>query len=138
VRAIVFSCLLAVVLAGCGQSDSDAALGAAEGYVRALGKADGRGTCAHMTHGLQQRFASGAMFANPGLSGDCPTLMQAELDALPPDSRRRFGAATIANLKLKGPTGTFTYTLTGTRIVGKVAKEGGAWKVSCCVPGQDG
>ena len=137
VRPVLLSCLLALLLAGCGTSDTDKARGAAEGYVKALGKGDGKGTCAHMTSGLQKRFSSAVTFANPELSGDCPKLMQAALDSIGPEQLTQFGAAKIGEVKAKGSTGTFVYTVHGARINGRVAREGGSWKVSCCVPGQD-
>ncbi len=137
-RALPLALVCAVAVAGCGTSDTDRARAAAEGYVRALGKGDGRGTCAHMTAGLQRRFRSAVTFANPELSGDCPKLMQAALDSIGPDALRQFGAAKIEDVKVKGSGGTFVYTVRGSRIGGKVAEEGGGWKVSCCVPGQEG
>ncbi len=137
VRPVLLSCLLALLLAGCGASDADQARSAAEGYVKALGKGDGKGTCAHMTTGLQKRFSSAVTFANPELSGDCAKLMQAALDSIGPEQLTQFGAAKISEVKAKGSTGTFVYTVRGARINGRVAREHGSWKVSCCVPGQE-
>ena len=136
-RTLAISAVLAVVLAGCGASDTDKARSAAEGYVKALGKGDGKGTCSHMTTGLQKRFSSAVTFANPELSGDCPKLMQAALNSIGPEQLTQFGAAKISEVKAKGSTGTFVYTVRGARINGRVAVEKGAWKVSCCVPGQE-
>ena len=130
--------LAALALTGCGASDGDQAHDAAQSYVKALGKRDGKGTCAQMTNGLQQRFASAVTFANPGLHGDCARLMQAALDSLPDEQLAAFGGASIDDVKVTGSTGTFTYALKTARVQGKVAKAGGRWKVSCCVPGQDG
>jgi hypothetical protein len=137
VRPALLSCLIALLLAGCGTSNTDKARSAAEGYVTAFGKGDGKGTCAHMTSGLQKRFISGVTFANPGLSGDCAKLMQASLDAIGPEQLARFGAAKITEVKAKGSTGTFVYIVRRARINGRVAVESGSWKVSCCVPGQE-
>jgi len=137
VRPVLLSCLLALLLAGCGASDTDKARGAAEGYVKALGKSDGEGTCAHMTTGLQKRFSSAVTFANPELSGGCPRLMQAALDSIGPEQLTQFGTAKISEVKAKGTTGTFVYTVGSARIDGRVAREKGTWKVSCCVPGQE-
>ena len=137
-RTLAISAVLAVAVAGCGASDTDKARSAAQGYVKALGKGDGKGTCAHMTTGLQKRFSSAVTFANPELSGDCAKLMQAALDSIGPEQLTQFGAAKIGEVKAKGSTGTFVYTVRGARINGRVAREGGSWKVSCCVPGQDG
>ena len=36
---------------------------------------------------------------------------------------------------MTGSNGTFVYRLHDIRVDGKVAREGGQWKVSCCVPG---
>jgi hypothetical protein len=137
VRPVLLSCLLALVLTGCGASETDRAREAAQGYVKALGKSDGKGTCAHMTKGLRKRFSSAVTFANPELSGDCPKLMQAALDSIGPDQLTQFGSAKISEVKAKGSTGTFVYTVQGARINGRVAREDGSWKVSCCVPGQE-
>lgn len=137
VRPALLSCLLALVLTGCGASDADKARDAARGYVKALGKGDGKGTCADMTTGLQKRFSSAVTFANPELSGDCPKLMQASLDAIGPEQLTQFGQAKIGEVKATGSTGTFVYTVRGARINGRVAREKGSWKVSCCVPGQE-
>lgn len=136
-RPLAISAVLAVAVAGCGASDADKARGAAEGYVKALGKGDGKGTCSHMTTGLQKRFSSAVTFANPELSGDCPKLMQAALDSIGPEQLTQFGTAKISEVKAKGSTGTFVYTVRGARINGRVAVEKGTWKVSCCVPGQE-
>ncbi|MGZ6697869.1 MAG: hypothetical protein ACXVFL_19815 [Solirubrobacteraceae bacterium] len=137
-RAAVLLIAATVALAGCGTSDTDQARNAAQGYVKALGTRDGKGVCAHMTKGLQQRFTSAVTFANPGLSGDCGKLMQAAIDSVPADQLAQFAAARISDVKVGGSTGTFTYMLRAAKVDGKVAKEGGSWKVSCCVPGQDG
>jgi hypothetical protein len=136
-RTVLLTCLLAVLLSGCGSSATDQARTAAEGYVHALGHSDGRATCSHMTVGLQRRFGSAVTFANPELSGDCPKLMQASLDAIGPSQLQQFGTAAISGVKVKGSSGTFIYSVRGTRINGRVAQEKGKWLVSCCVPGQE-
>lgn len=136
-RSLAISAVLAIAIAGCGASDTDQARSAAQSYVKALGKRDGKGVCSHMTAGLQKRFTSAVTFANPGLTGDCPKLMQSAVDSVPADQLAQFGTAKIDDVKVKGSTGTFTYALKSAKVQGKVAKEDGSWKVSCCVPGQE-
>ena len=138
VRAAVLAAVLVLPLLGCGGSDATDAGAAAQAYVHALGRHDGKGVCAHMTQALQKRFTSAVTFANPGLTGDCARLMQAAIDSVPAEQLAQFSAASIRNVKVKGASGTFTYTLKAAKVDGRVAKEGGSWKVSCCVPGQDG
>lgn len=138
VRAALLAVVLALPIAGCGGSDAAEAGAAAKAYVHALGRRDGKDVCAHMTTGLQKRFASAVTFANPELSGDCGRLMQAAIDSVPAEQLAQFSTAAIRNVKVKGSTGTFTYQLRAAKVDGRVAKEGGSWKVSCCVPGQDG
>ena len=138
VRAAVLAVLFTLPLAGCGGSDATDAGAAAKAYVHALGKRDGKDVCAHMTKALQKRFSSAVTFANPDLTGDCARLMQASIDSVPAEQLAQFSAASIRNVKVKGSSGTFTYTLKTAKVDGRVAKEDGSWKVSCCVPGQDG
>ena len=64
--------------------------------------------------------------------------MSLALRSLPYDQLQQFSTAKIESVKLTGATGTFVYRLRDLKVDGKVAREGGAWKVSCCVPGQDG
>ena len=137
-KTLAIALALAVATAGCGASDADQARSSAQAYVKALGKRDGKGVCSHMTKGLQQRFTSALTLANPGVTGDCAKLMQDAIDSVPADQLAQFGAASIDNVKVTGSTGTFTYALKTAKVQGKVAKESGSWKVSCCVPGQDG
>jgi hypothetical protein len=137
-KTFAIAAVVALATTGCGASDADQARSAAQGYVKALGKRDGKDVCSHMTKGLQQRFASALTLANPGVTGDCTKLMQDALDSLPPDQLAQFGSASIDDVRVTGSTGSFTYALKTAKVQGKVAKEGGSWKVSCCVPGQDG
>jgi hypothetical protein len=137
-RLVLVACLLCLpAAAACGGGDDSAdARKAAEGYVTTLGKRDGAGTCARMTKGLQRQFTDAVVKADARFRGrSCPQVMQAALDAIPPAQLKQFGQAKIDNLKLDGDKGTFRYTLGSIRVDGRVAKEGGEWKVSCCVPG---
>jgi hypothetical protein len=137
-RLAVFVSLLCVAgAAACGGSDSSAdARKAAQSYVSTLGKRDGAGTCALMTKPLQQQFTAAVVRSDARFKGrTCPQIMQAALDTIPPDQLRDFSRAKIADLKLDGDSGTFRYTLGRINVDGKVAKENGDWKVSCCVPG---
>jgi hypothetical protein len=136
---VLTGCLLALVLIGCGSSDVGDARGAAQAYTQALGRRDGTAVCAHMTTGLQQRFASSVTLANPGLTGECPKLMQAALNSVPPAQLGQFATAKIVGVQITGDTGSFTYAVKGgAKVDGRVAKQDGSWKVSCCVPGQGG
>jgi hypothetical protein len=137
-RLVLVACLLCVpVVAACGGGDDSAdARKAAEGYVTTLGKRDGAGTCARMTKGLQRQFTDAVVKADARFRGRaCPEVMQAALDAIPPAQLKEFSGAKIDNVKLDGDKGTFRYTLGSIRVDGRVAKENGDWKVSCCVPG---
>jgi hypothetical protein len=137
-RLAAFVCLLAVpAAAACGGDGTDDARKAAEGYVQKLGKRDGAGTCDEMTKQLQQQFLRAAARTNAQFRGrNCQQVMQTALDAIAPTQLRQFSGAKIENVKVDGDTGTFRYTLGQIRVDGKVAKEDGDWKVSCCVPGQ--
>jgi hypothetical protein len=137
-RLALVVCLLALPAAtACGGGgDTADARKAAEGYVTTLGKRDGAGTCARMTKGLQRQFTDAVVRADARFRGrGCGTVMQAALNSIPPAQLRQFAQAKIDNLKLDGDKGTFRYTLGKIRVDGKVAKENGDWKVSCCVPG---
>ena len=138
-RAAALACLIAVsaTATACGGGDDTGeARKAAQGYVTTLGKRDGAGTCARMTKALQQQFTAAVVQADNRFKGrSCPQVMQAALDTIPSDQLRQFAQAKISNLKLHGDSGTFRYTLGKINVDGKVAKEGGDWKVSCCVPG---
>jgi hypothetical protein len=138
-RLALVACLLCLPLAAaaCGGGDDTAeARKAAEGYVTTLGKRDGAGTCERMTGGLQRQFTAAVVKADPRFRGkSCPEVMQAALDTISPAQLKQFSQAKIDNLKLDGDKGTFRYTLGKIRVDGRVAKEDGDWKVSCCVPG---
>jgi hypothetical protein len=139
-RVALAACLLAIpTAAACGGDDEAGARKAAEGYVRTLGKRDGAGTCARMTKGLQRQFTDAVVRTAPQFRGrPCGQVMQTALNTIPPAQLRQFGNAKIEDLKVKGDSGTFRYTLGKINVDGKVAKEGGDWKVSCCVPGSTG
>jgi hypothetical protein len=139
-RLALAACLLALpCAAACGGNDEEGARKAAEGYVSTLGKRDGAGTCARMTKGLQRQFTAAVVRTDARFRGrSCPQVMQAALDSIPPAQLRQFTGAKIDNLTVKDDRGTFRYTLGGIRVDGKVAKEDGDWKVSCCVPGTGG
>jgi hypothetical protein len=139
-RLALVACLLALPgAAACGGDDTAGARKAAEGYVSTLGKRDGAGTCARMTKGLQQQFLQVVARTDARLRGSsCPQAMQAALDTISAAQLRRFARAKIENLQVEGDTGSFRYTVGRIRVDGKVAKEDGDWKVSCCVPGAGG
>ena len=128
-------CLAGATACGGGNDSSDARK-AAQSYVSTLGKRDGAGTCALMTKSLQQQFTAAVAKSDARFKGrSCPQIMQAALDTIPRDQLRNFSRAKISDLKLDGDSGTFRYTLGTINVDGKVAKENGDWKVSCCVPG---
>ena len=136
VAALVSLVCVAGVTACGGGNDSSDARKAAQSYVSTLGKRDGAGTCALMTKALQQQFTTAVVRSDARFRGrSCPQIMQAALDTIPPDQLRNFSRAKIADLKLDGDSGTFRYTLGTINVDGRVAKESGDWKVSCCVPG---
>jgi hypothetical protein len=140
-RVALAACLLALpAVAACGGGNDEAgARKAAEGYVQTLGKRDGAGTCARMTKSLQRQFTDAVARTAPQLRGRaCPAVMQAALNTIATAQLRQFSRAKIDALKVKGDAGTFRYTLGKIRVNGKVAKEGGDWKVSCCVPNAGG
>ena len=146
-RLALLVCLLAVPAVGaCGGNDQDDAQKAAESYVSELGDRDGAGTCEHMTADLQQQFTAAVAAQQPQFKGrDCARIMQTALNAIPPAQLKLFADAKISEMKLDGERGTFRYTLGPSpdipdeiNVDGRVAKEDGDWKVSCCVPGQSG
>jgi hypothetical protein len=129
-------CLAGAAACGGGGDNSADARKAAQSYVSTLGKRDGAGTCALMTKTLQRQFTAAVVRSDARFKGrSCQQIMQAALDTIPPDQLRNFSRAKISDLKLDGDSGTFRYTLGTINVDGKVAKEGGDWKVSCCVPG---
>ena len=138
-RLVLVACLLCLpaLAAACGGGDDNAdARKAAEGYVTTLGKRDGAGTCARMTKSLQRQFTDAVVKADARFRGrGCAEVMQAALDTIPPAQLKQFSEAKIDNVKLDGDKGTFRYTLGKIGVDGRVAKEDGDWKVSCCVPG---
>src|SRR5919199_2647446 len=137
-RLALAACLLALpATAACGGGNDTAdARKAASGYVAALGKGDGAGACARMTKGLQQQFLAAVGRLDARFRGQpCARAMSAALRTIPPDQLKRFSQAKIDDLQVKGDGGTFRYTLGQIRVNGRVAKEDGDWKVSCCVPG---
>ena len=139
-RLALVACLLAVAgAAACGGDDTAGARKAAEGYVSTLGKRDGAGTCALMTKGLQQQFLQAVARTDARFRGSsCRQAMQAALDTISPAQLRQFARAKIEDLKVDGDHGTFRYTVSRIRVDGRVSKEDGTWKVSCCVPGAGG
>jgi hypothetical protein len=139
-RVVLAACLLALPgLTACGGSDDSGARKAAEGYVSTLGKRDGAGTCARMTKSLQRQFTDAVVRSAPQFRGrPCGQVMQTALDTIPAAQLKQFSEAKIDDLKVDGDTGTFRYTLGKIRVNGKVAKEDGDWKVSCCVPNAGG
>ena len=140
-RVVLAACLLAIPGASAcgGGNDEDGARKAAEGYVQTLGKRDGAGTCSRMTKGLQRQFTDAVVRTAPQFRGKgCPGVMQSALNTIPAAQLKQFSQAKIDDLKVDGDTGTFRYTLGTIRVNGRVAKEDGDWKVSCCVPGGGG
>jgi hypothetical protein len=140
-RAVLPLCLVALTVAGCGGGDSetDHARKAAETYVHDLGARDGDAVCADMTKALQSQFTDTVGRGNPEVRGrSCGEIMSLALRSIPADQLQEFSTAKIDDVKVSGSTGSFVYRLRDLKVNGNVAKEGGAWKVSCCVPGQEG
>jgi hypothetical protein len=140
-RVALAACLLAIPgAAACGGGNGeDGARNAAEGYVQTLGKRDGPGTCSRMTKGLQRQFTDAVVRTAPQFRGkSCQAVMQSALNTIPAAQLKQFSQAKIDDLKVDGDTGTFRYTLGKIRVNGRVAKEDGDWKVSCCVPNAGG
>jgi hypothetical protein len=138
--SVTLLCLLTVGAAGCGggSSEADHAQKAAETYVHDLGARDGDAVCADMTKALQKQFADTVSKANPEVQGQtCGQIMTQALQSIPYDQLQQFSTAKIESVKVDGAAGSFVYRLRDLKVNGKVAQESGAWKVSCCVPGQD-
>ena len=139
-HAVLALALLAFAMTGCGggDSESDHARRSAEAYVHDLGERDGEAVCADMTRALQKQFADTVGRANPEVQGrGCSEIMSLALRSIPSDQLDQFTVAKIESVKVKGSTGSFAYRLRDLRVPGKVTRESGAWKVSCCVPGQE-
>ena len=119
------------------RNDSSDARKAAQGYVTTLGKRDGAGTCALMTKSLQQPVHRRRREVRRPVQG--PHVRRRSCRRRSTRSRATSCAtsarAKISDLKLDGDSGTFRYTLGTINVDGRVAKENGDWKVSCCVPG---
>jgi hypothetical protein len=140
-RAAALLCLLAVGGAGCGGGDSEAdhARKAAETYVHDLGARDGDAVCADMTRALQKQFTETVSRGNPEVRGQaCGQIMTLALRSIPYDQLKQFSTAKIESVEVKDSAGSFVYRLRDLKVDGKMTREGGAWKVSCCVPGQEG
>jgi hypothetical protein len=140
-RAALALCLLALGAIGCGGGDSEAdhARKAAETYVHDLGARDGDAVCADMTKALQKQFIDTVVRGNPEVRGQsCGQIMTLALRSIPYDQLQQFSSAKIESVKVDGAGGSFVYRLRDLKVDGKVAREGGGWKVSCCVPGQEG
>ena len=140
-RAALPLCLVALTVAGCGGGDSetDHARKAAENYVHDLGARDGDAVCADMTKALQSQFTDTVGRGNPEVRGrSCGEIMSLALRSIPSDQLQEFSTAKIDDVKVSGSTGSFVYRLRDLRVDGRVAQGSGAWKVSCCVPGQEG
>ena len=139
--AVALLCLATLGVIGCGGGDSetDHARKAAETYVHDLGARDGDAVCADMTKALQKQFTETVGRGNPEVRGQpCGQIMTLALRSIPYDQLQQFTAAKIQDVKVDGSTGSFVYRLRDLKVNGKVAQEGGDWKVSCCVPGQEG
>src|SRR3954463_5819350 len=123
-RVALAACLLAIpTVAACGGDDEAGARKAAEGYVRTLGKRDGAGTCARMTKGLQRQFTRAVVRTAPQFRGrPCGQVMQTALDTIPAAQLGQFSKAKIEDLKVKGDSGTFRYTLGKIRVAGRGPK----------------
>lgn len=92
-----------------------------------------------MTQALQKSFTDTVGRANPEVRGkSCGEIMTLALRSIPADRLKKLSAAKIENVKVDGDNGSFVYHVRDLVVNGKVAKEGDAWKVSCCVPGQRG
>jgi hypothetical protein len=130
---------LAIVACGGGNSEADHARKAAERYVHDLGTRDGAAVCADMTSALQKQFTDTVGRGNPEVQGrSCGDIMSLALRSIPYDQLQQFSTAKIDTVKVSGATGTFVYRLRDLKVGGKVTRQAGAWKVSCCVPGQGG
>jgi hypothetical protein len=137
-RALVLICLAAIAGCGGGNSDTDHAQKAAETYVHDLGARDGEAVCSDMTKALQKEFTETVSKANPEVQGQtCGQIMTQALQSIPYDQLQQFSTAKIESVKVNGSAGSFVYRLHDLKVDGRVAQESGAWKVSCCVPGQD-
>jgi hypothetical protein len=141
-RVAVLACLPALSAVGCG-AGKDArhtadARKAAKAYVHDLGARDGDAVCRDMTQGLQRTFLAAIVRANPQTRGiACAEIMTRALESLPSDQLDAFTTAKNDDVKVAGNKGSFVHRLHDVSVDGQIAREGSAWKVSCCVPGQE-
>jgi hypothetical protein len=136
--ALLSVAALSGVAACGGDSESDHARKAAETYVHDLGTRDGDAVCSDMTKALQKQFADTVVRGNPEVRGQtCGQIMSQALRSIPYDQLKQFSTAKIEDVKVDGKGGSFVYRLRDLKVDGRVAQESGAWKVSCCVPGQE-
>lgn len=139
-KALMLGFSVALGMSGCGGGDSESehARKAAESYVRDLGTRDGHAVCADMTKALQKQFTDSVGRSNPEVRGkSCAEIMTLALRSIPSDQLKQFSTAKIESVKVEGDSGSFVYHVRDLSVDGKVTKEADAWKVSCCVPGQD-
>lgn len=135
--AATLLCLLALAACG-GDSTEDKARKAAQAYVEHLGQRDGEGVCADMTPRLRRTFVTEITKANPQVTGlRCGEIMAQALRSIPTEQLDSFATAKIESVEVRGTSGSFVYRLRDLTVNGKVAKVADAWKVSCCVPGQE-
>src|SRR5262245_116114 len=139
-KALMLAFAMALGASGCGGGDSgsDHARKAAETYVRDLGTRNGGAVCSGMTKPLQKTFTDTVASRNPEVRAkSCAEIMTLALRSIPPDQLKEFSTAKIESVKVDGDKGSFVYRVRDLAVNGKVAKESDAWKVSCCVPGQN-
>jgi hypothetical protein len=141
-RPLALAALAAALASGCGGPPKEPAAraareatAAAQGYVQAFARRDGRAMCAQMTSDLQKQFVAAARrAAHARLGAGCAAVMQSALAGVQDDQAASFAAARIGGVRVKDRAGTFTYRLGQLQVLGKVARgDDGRWRVSCCV-----
>jgi hypothetical protein len=139
---LVAAVVAGLALAGCGGgsgagaggqvSDPAAVHTAVAAFTKAFGAGDGKAACTLMTPAAQAAFLKRVKSLTP--VKDCAEAIAAVHGEAGAQVNIAFADATVGNVKVTGGSATATLTASGHSAVAKLAKQGGAWKLTG-VPG---